>query len=89
MIQIAVLFSNMRTLKFKSQLMFSFFTAIGHLSGPLKKQKFTCNEFKSLWRVICYWWILIHFVWFCILAPLLVIVIIIIDCTKVSKYKKY
>ena len=75
MIQIAVLFNNMRTLKFKSQLMFSFFIAISHLSGPLKKQKFTLNEFKSLWREIFYWGILIHFVWFWISAPLLVIVI--------------
>ena len=75
MIQIAVLFNNVRTPKFKSQLMFPFFTAVSHLSGTLKKQKFTFNEFKSLWRVICYWWILIHFVWFWISAPLLVIVI--------------
>ena len=34
--------------KRESQLMFAFFHTVNHLSGPLKKEKFTSvNEFKS------------------------------------------
>ena len=36
-----VLFINMQILKFKSQLTFAFLTAVNHLSGSLREQKFT------------------------------------------------
>ena len=32
-------FQNMQTLKFKSQLMFAFFTAVNHFSGRLRKNR--------------------------------------------------
>ena len=35
------LFKNTLTVKFKSQLTYAFFTAINHLSRPLRKQNFT------------------------------------------------
>ena len=44
---VAVLFKNMRILKFKSQLTFAFFAAVNHLSGPLKKQNFTLMGSKG------------------------------------------
>jgi len=47
-------FINTRILKFKSQLTFAFFAAVNHLSGPLRKQKFTSTSSKGhgLWLVI-------------------------------------
>ena len=36
-----------RILKFKSQLTFALFAAVNHLSGPLKKQKFTSTGSKG------------------------------------------
>ena len=45
--EFTVLFKNMRILKFKSQLTFAFFAAINHLSGPLRKQKFTSMSSKG------------------------------------------
>ena len=38
---LTALFTNMRILKFKSQLTFTFFPAVNHLNGPLRKQNFT------------------------------------------------
>ena len=38
---VTTLFKNRRTLKFKSQLTFAFFSAVKHLRGPLRKQNFT------------------------------------------------
>ena len=35
------LFTNVRILKFKSQLTIVFFTAVNHRNGPLRKQNFT------------------------------------------------
>ena len=61
---ITALFTNMRTLKFKSQLMIAPFTAVNHLNGPLRKQNF--NRFKRSWFLICDWWISIRFVCFCV-----------------------
>ena len=48
------LFTNMRILKFKSQLTFAFFAAVNHLNGPLRKQNFTLTGSKGqgLWFVI-------------------------------------
>ena len=55
LVEVTVLFINMQIVKFKSQLMFVFFTAINHLSGPLRKQKFTSTVSKGhglwLWLV--------------------------------------
>ena len=47
-------FTNMRILKFKSQLVIAFFTAVNHLNGPLRKQNFTLTGSKGqgLWFVI-------------------------------------
>ena len=41
MITFTVLFKNMQTLKFKSQLTFVYFAAVSHPNGPLRKQNFT------------------------------------------------
>ena len=41
------LFINIRTLRFKSQFMFAFFAAANHLSGPLRKHKFTSKGSKG------------------------------------------
>ena len=41
------LFTNMRILKFKSQLTIAFFTAVNHLNGPLRKQNFTLTGSKG------------------------------------------
>ena len=62
-------FTNMRILKFKSQLTIAFFAAVNHLKGPLRKQNFTLTGSKGqgLWFVICDWWISIRFVCFCVL----------------------
>ena len=60
------LFTNMRILKFKSQLTIAFFAAFNHLNGPLRKQNFTLKGSKGLWFVICDWWISIRFVCFCV-----------------------
>ena len=38
---VTALFTNMRILKFKSQLTIAFFTAVNHLNGSLRKQNFT------------------------------------------------
>ena len=48
------LFTNMRILKFKSQLTIAFFAAVNHLNGPLRKQNFTLTGSKGhgLWFVI-------------------------------------
>ena len=76
-------FNNTWTLKFKSQLMFPFFTAINHLSRSLGKQNFTSNQFKSsrfLWLVD--WWILIHFCVFVFQGPLLAIMIMMDNSKK-------
>ena len=49
------LFTNMRILKFKSQLTIAFFAAVNHLNGPLRKQNFTLAIQKvkvcDLWLV--------------------------------------
>ena len=63
---ITALFTNMRILKFKSQLMIAFFAAVNHLNGPLRKQKINFNGFKRSRFVICDWWISIRFVCFCV-----------------------
>ena len=48
------LFTNMRILKFKSQLTIAFFAAVNHLNGLLRKQNFTLTGSKGhgLWFVI-------------------------------------
>ena len=38
---------NTRILKFKSQLAISFFAAVNHLNGPLRKQNFTLTGSKG------------------------------------------
>ena len=38
---ITALFTNMRIVKFKSQLTIAFFAAVNHLNGPPRKQNFT------------------------------------------------
>ena len=42
------LFTNMRILKFKSQLTIAFFAAVNHLNRPLRKQNFTLTGSKGL-----------------------------------------
>ena len=41
------LFTNMRILKFKSQLTIAFFAAVNHLNGPLRKQNFSLTGSKG------------------------------------------
>ena len=55
------LFSNMRILKFRSQLTIAFFAAVNHLNGPLRKQNFTSRVQKVM---VCDLLISIHFVCF-------------------------
>ena len=71
---LAVLFKNMYTLKFKSQLTFASFVAINHLNRNLRKQKFTSTSSKGhgLRFVVGEF---LYILWFC--CSLLVIVIII------------
>ena len=47
-------FTHMQILRFKSQLIIAFFTAVNHLNGPLRKQNFTSMGSKGygLWFVI-------------------------------------
>ena len=56
--QVTALFTNMRILKFKSQLTIAFFAAVNHLNGPLRKQNFTLTGSKGqgLWFVIGGFW---------------------------------
>ena len=44
---VTALFTNMRILKFKSQLTIAFFAAVNHLNGPLRKQNFTLTGSKG------------------------------------------
>ena len=44
---ITALFTNMRILKFKNQLMIAFFAAVNHLNGLLRKQNFTLTGSKG------------------------------------------
>ena len=41
-------FTNMRIVKFKSQLTIAFFAAVNHLNGPPRKQNFTLTSSKGL-----------------------------------------
>ena len=56
-----VLFINTWILKFKSQLRFAFFASVNHHSWPL-----TSTGSKVHGLLFCDWWILIHFVCFCV-----------------------
>ena len=47
-ILITALFTNMRILKFKSQLTIAFFADVNHLNGPLRKQNFTLTGSKVM-----------------------------------------
>ena len=51
---LTALFTNMRILKFKSQLTIALFAAVNHLNGPLRKKNFTLTKSKGqgLWFVI-------------------------------------
>ena len=62
MITFTVLFKNMQTLKFKSQLTFVYFAAVSHPNGPLRKQNFTKRIQKVM---VCDLW-LVDFVRFCV-----------------------
>ena len=44
---LTALFTNMRILKFKSQLMIAFFATVNHFNGPLRKQNFTLTDSKG------------------------------------------
>ena len=44
---LTALFTNMRILKFKSQLTIAFFAAVNHLNGPIRKQNFTLTGSKG------------------------------------------
>ena len=44
---LTALFTNMRILKFKSQLMIAYFATVNHLNGPLRKQNFTLTDSKG------------------------------------------
>ena len=44
---VPALFINTSILKFTIQLTFAFFAAVNHLSGPLRKQKFTSTGSKG------------------------------------------
>ena len=47
LVEVTALYINTQILKFKSQPMFAFFAAVNHLSGPLRKQKFTLTVSKG------------------------------------------
>ena len=47
MLVVTALFTNMRILKFKSQLTIALFTAVNLLKGPLRKQNFTLTGSKG------------------------------------------
>ena len=51
-------FSQMRILKFKSQLTIAFFAAVNHVNGPLREQNFTLTGSKGhgVWFVIGGFW---------------------------------
>ena len=51
--------------------LFFFFCSFNHLSGPIRKQMFTCTSFKRSWFVIRDWLILIRFVCFVFQCSLL------------------
>ena len=44
---LTALFIHTRILRFTSQLTFAFFAAVSHLSGSLRKQKFTSTDLKG------------------------------------------
>ena len=46
-IPFSALFTNMRILKFKSQQTITFFAAVNHLKGPLRKQNFSLTGSKG------------------------------------------
>ena len=48
LVEVTALLINTQILKFKSQLTFAFFAAVNHLSGPLRKQKFTLIFLKVM-----------------------------------------
>ena len=52
--RVTALCTNMRILKFQSQLTIAFFAAVNHLNGPLRKQNFTLTGSKGhgLWFLI-------------------------------------
>ena len=56
----------MQTLKFKIQPTVTFFTAVSHCIGPLRKQKRLAQQGQKVMFMHCDWPILIHFVGFCI-----------------------
>ena len=45
---VTALFTNMRIVKYKSQLTIAFFAAVNHLNGPLRKQNFTLTAQKVM-----------------------------------------
>ena len=45
--QFTALYTNMRILKFKSQLTIAFFAAVNHPNGPLRKQNFALAGLKG------------------------------------------
>ena len=63
---ITALLKNTRIVKFKSQMTITFFAAVNHLSGPLRKQNFTSAgskghvwdlplvDFDSFWVFLCF-----------------------------------
>ena len=73
-----MLFINTRILKFESQLTFAFFTAVNHLSGPLRKQKYF-SWFKRSWFVICDWSIFFSGACVFVFQGSLLMIIIMID----------
>ena len=44
---VTALFTNMRILKFKSQLTIAVFAAVNHVNGPLREQNFTLTGSKG------------------------------------------
>ena len=63
---ITALFTNMRILKFKSQLTIAFFAAVNILTDLLENKTLLYNGFKRSRFVICDWWISIRFVCLCV-----------------------
>ena len=52
-------------MKLKSQLTITFFVAVNHLSGPLRKQHLRQRVQKVMYGIF-HWWISIRFVCFCV-----------------------
>ena len=78
---VTALFTNMRILKFKSQLTIAFFAAVNHLHEPFRKQNFTLTGSKGhgLWFLIGGFW---SVWWVSVCQGSLLLIVIMIDSNE-------